>query len=456
MITRHAAACVVAVVLLCLPALWNGFPLMYDDVGGYLERWPTHTLGLGRSTVYGLLLWLSRSAAFVPVIVLQALVTVFVVDRAIKVFVGPYRPWLLPGVIAAIAVTSGVALFVSKAIPDAWAGPGVLALHLLAWGAESLTKSERAILAAIVAFAGATHMATFAVMAGLSVLYAIAWLVPRRLALTPTGMALPIGAVWSGLLLLQAGNVIAAGRVALAQDGEIFLLGRMIEDGMAGQILTEECPRADWQLCRYRDALPSYSEAFWFDADSPLRKIGGTDDPRARQEIAAIIARSLVRHPLAHAVRAVAVTAEQFVDVGTGGAMEPLMSGHTRSILTRYAPALLPYFDAARQQTDDIDVSNWSDWVVVPISIIASFALPVLGALLWRRGCRREAMLPALMFLALISNAAICAVVSSSNDRFQARLVWLAELTAGLAVLGRPFGPTLRTFLAQEVGSYLR
>jgi hypothetical protein len=55
---------------------------MYDDVGGYLERWPTRGLGLGRSTVYGLLLRLTRSAAFVPAIVLQALVTVFVVDDA--------------------------------------------------------------------------------------------------------------------------------------------------------------------------------------------------------------------------------------------------------------------------------------------------------------------------------------------------------------------------------------
>ncbi len=407
---------------------------MYDDVGGYLERWPTRSLGLGRSTVYGLLLWLTRSAAFVPVIVLQALVTVFVVDRAIKVFVSLNRPWLLPGVIAAIAVTSGVALFVSKAIPDAWAAPGVLALHLLAWGAESLTKSERVMLAAIVAFAGATHMATFGVMAGLSVLYAIAWLLPRRLALTPPGMPLAVAAVWSGLLLLQVGNVIVAGRLAVAQDGGIFLFGRMVENGMASEILTEECPQADWQLCRYRDALPSNSEAFWFGADSPLQKIGGAVDPHARHEIAVIIMRSLVRHPLAHAGQAVAVTAEQFVDVGTGGAMEPLMSGHTRSTLTRYAPALVPYFDAARQQTDDVDVSDWSNWVVVPISVIASFALPVLGVLLWRRGRRREAMLPALLFLTLIGNAAICGVVSSSNDRFQARLVWLAALTAGLAV----------------------
>src|SRR5260370_22088981 len=71
-ITRHSAAYFLTVVMLCLPALWNGFPLMFDDVGGYLERWPTGSVGLGRSTVYGLLLWITQSAWFVPVLVFQA------------------------------------------------------------------------------------------------------------------------------------------------------------------------------------------------------------------------------------------------------------------------------------------------------------------------------------------------------------------------------------------------
>jgi hypothetical protein len=136
---------------------------------------------------------------------------------------------------------------------------------------------------------------------------------------------------------------------------------------------------------------------------------------------------------LAHVVRAIALTAMQFVDVGTGGAMEPLMSAHTRSVLTRYAPPLVAPFDAARQQTDEIDVSVWSEWIVEPVSIAASFALPLVAVLLWRRGLRREALLPALLFLALLGNAAVCGVVSSPNDRYQARLVWLAPLALGLA-----------------------
>jgi hypothetical protein len=440
-IASNAAAHAVAVVLLCLPALWNGFPLMFDDVGGYLERWPTASLGLGRSTIYGLLLWITQPVSFFPLIVLQALVTTFVVDRAIKVLADPTPPpWLLPAVMAAIAATSGVAFFVSRAIPDAWAAPGVLALHLLAWHAESFSKSERAALAAIVAVAGAGHMATFGVLAGLSILYGIAWLARRKLDVAPTGTGVAVAAAWSGLLLLLVGNVIVAGRFSLPSEGDVFLLGRMVENGMVGEILGEECPRPDWQLCDHRDALPPDQEAFIFDGDGPFQKIGGANDPRARREVGSIIVRSLVRHPLAHLTDAIALTASQFVDLGTGGAMEPLFSWHTRWVMTRFTPALLPGFDAARQQTDAIDLGDWSDWVVVPLSITTSFALPVFAVLLWRSGRRRAAMLPALLFLALAGNAAICGIVSSPQDRYQARLAWLATFACGLAAraLARP------------------
>jgi hypothetical protein len=271
------------------------------------------------------------------VILLQAAATTFVVDRALT-FLAPRftrSTWLLPCVIAAIALTSGVALFVSKILPDAWAAPAVLALHLLAWHRDRLATFERAIMVGIVAFAGASHMATFGVLAGLSALYAFAWLAGGRLQLVPPGVILAIAAVWSGLVLLLGANVVVASRLALTPGGEVFLFGRMIEDGMAAEILREECPRSDWQLCAFKDALPDYAEAFIFDADSPLQKIGGGNDPRAQHEIIAIIARSIIRHPLEHLERAVVLTAQQFVDVGTNDAMEPLMAQHPRWIFTQ-------------------------------------------------------------------------------------------------------------------------
>jgi hypothetical protein len=192
---------VLAVALLCLPALWNGFPLMFDDVGGYLERWPTGTLGLGRSTVYGLLLWITRWASFLPIVLLQALVATFVVDCALRAFGAGRLPWILPGTVAAIAMTSGAAFFTSKLIPDSWAAPGVLALHLLAWRIDSLSKFETTAMVAIVAIAGASHMATLGVLAGLSALHVIAWLLRRKLHVTPKGLAVAMAATCSGLAL---------------------------------------------------------------------------------------------------------------------------------------------------------------------------------------------------------------------------------------------------------------
>jgi hypothetical protein len=425
---------VLALALLCLPALWNGFPLMFDDVGGYLERWPTGTLGLGRSAVYGLLLWTTRWASFLPVVLLQALVTTFVVDCALRVFGTGRSPWILPGTMATIVMTSGAAFFASKVIPDSWAAPAVLALHLIAWHIDSLSKFRSTALAVVVAFACASHMATLGVLAGLSLLNVIAWLVRRRLDLAPRGVLVGLVATCSGLALLLVTDGFVAGRFVPTPGGSVFLLGRLLEDGMLDKILAEECPRSDWQLCSFRNRLPAYAEAFIWDANSPLWKLGNADNPHVSKEAASIIMRSLLKHPFEHLERAATLTVEQFFDTGVGGSMEPVTSPHARFTLMRYAPWTVPEHDAAHQQVEIIDLTSWSDWVAVPAAITASVALPILAVLMWRRHRRPEALLATMLFLVLVGNAAICGVVSSPNDRYQARLVWLAPLTIGLTI----------------------
>ena len=52
----EAALAAAATVLLALPALWNGFPLLEYDTGGYLARWYEGYLVPSRPAPYGLLL----------------------------------------------------------------------------------------------------------------------------------------------------------------------------------------------------------------------------------------------------------------------------------------------------------------------------------------------------------------------------------------------------------------
>src|SRR3954468_21430590 len=67
-------------ILLLAPALWNGFPLLQYDTGGYIARWYEGTLEVSRSTVYGLFLNALTHPDFWPAIVVQAALTVWILS----------------------------------------------------------------------------------------------------------------------------------------------------------------------------------------------------------------------------------------------------------------------------------------------------------------------------------------------------------------------------------------
>ena len=71
-------------LLLQAPALWNGFPLLQYDTGGYLARWYEGTLVPSRAVVYGLMLNAGAPAAFWPVVAAQAALTVWIIALVLR------------------------------------------------------------------------------------------------------------------------------------------------------------------------------------------------------------------------------------------------------------------------------------------------------------------------------------------------------------------------------------
>jgi hypothetical protein len=76
--TRLAEA-VAAILLLLAPAMWNGFPFLQYDSGGYLARWFEGYLVPSRSTVYGLFAVAGWPLDFWPEVFVQAAVAVWVI-----------------------------------------------------------------------------------------------------------------------------------------------------------------------------------------------------------------------------------------------------------------------------------------------------------------------------------------------------------------------------------------
>ena len=101
-----AVAILLSTLLLTAPALWNGFPLLEYDTGGYLARWYEGTLLINRPLIYGLLLTANVPFAFWPVIVLQSLLTFWILAVVLRTHGYGGRPMLVFGFIAILSVVT--------------------------------------------------------------------------------------------------------------------------------------------------------------------------------------------------------------------------------------------------------------------------------------------------------------------------------------------------------------
>jgi hypothetical protein len=149
--------------MLLAPALWNGYPLLQSDTGGYLARWYEGYLVPSRSTVFGLYLHFGEDTYFWINLGIQALATMWILQLTLRVF-GMARPALLLGSGVALTLTTALPWLASMLLTDIFAGLSVLSLFLLVLQADRIFAIEKAALFAFTAFAAASHSATMAVL----------------------------------------------------------------------------------------------------------------------------------------------------------------------------------------------------------------------------------------------------------------------------------------------------
>src|ERR1700754_884199 len=100
-------AAVLIPLMLLAPALWNRYPLLQWDTGGYLARWYEGYLVPSRSTTFGLYLHLGEHSGFWINIGIQALATLWILQLILRVF-GITRPQRLMAVGTALVLTTAL------------------------------------------------------------------------------------------------------------------------------------------------------------------------------------------------------------------------------------------------------------------------------------------------------------------------------------------------------------
>ena len=416
-------------MLLVTPAIWNGYPLLEYDTGGYLARWYEGYLVPSRSTVFGIYLHFGEGSHFWINLGVQALATLWILQLTLRVF-GLTKPSQLAIVSGVLILTTALPWLASLLLTDIFAGLSVLSLFVLVLHGDKTSTAEKILLFGFTAFAGATHSGTLAVLLGLCICGWIArpWL---RTRISISGIAQGSLTIVAGAAMLLAANFALSGQLAWTPGGYGVAFGRMLQDGIVTRYLRDHCPEQQLKLCPYRNQLPATADEFLWGKSmfNTLGRFQGMND-----EMGYIVLRSLVDYPLLQAKAALVASAEQLTDVATGEGTNGWIP-HTYGIIERYLPSQLTTMRAARQQHWDIDFAAINR-IHVPVALGSMLLVAAIGAAaIWRRRLDDVTLLAATVGLALLGNAVICGVISGPHDRYGARMVWIATLVALIAVL---------------------
>jgi len=145
------------------------------------------------------------------VVIVQAAATLWVLSLMLRALGFGGRPLVLLGVIAALSGLTTLPWLTSILLTDIFAGLAVLAVHLLVFADGTLRRLERIALVALIAFAVATHSASFAVAVALLAAAALAWWYLR--IGSASGIARGMAAVLGAAMLVSA-NYVVAGKLA--------------------------------------------------------------------------------------------------------------------------------------------------------------------------------------------------------------------------------------------------
>jgi hypothetical protein len=339
--------------------------------------------------------------------------------------------------ILSLSLLSSAGWYAAFIMPDILAPVLCLAIYLLAYAGDALSRMERIALGAVAWWSITAHATHLLLACGLCLLLAAAAAFERKRhsGNCRAGDFKAVG--------LVAVIVVAAVASQLAVYGLLYgtpslngrhppiLMARVIADGPGRWYLEQHCPQVHWAVCDHLPSLSADPNTLLWGSDAPYEPATESEKRRFEAEEMPLVLATLRAYPWQEFTRAAANFRDQLRWFGLFGfnwnermpellnaAMPQLTSSYLRSRQARDALHLVP-------------LSRLEWWVIVAsLAVIAGLAPFSL-----RRASCRLAGLSLVIAATVIGNACITGVLSQPNHRFQCRVMWLVPFLAGVLLL---------------------
>lgn len=425
-LARRLFIAALAICGLISVALYNGYPTVFSDTGGYLLtgkffvalppfRAPGYAI-FSNLTSLGLSAWY--------IIAVQAAMAVYVLYEACIFLVGGDRKFadlcFLAGICAMVALTS-LPWLVSLVMPDVFAAVLFLCAFLLAFNTE-LHVLRRIALAAIFAISVAAHSSLFPI----ALFFVVTVLVLRYFSNSPlTGILTRSVLGWLLIPVIAAGFVTAELNREMGLGFELspsrsaFMLARLFGDGLASDFLHDSCPQSRFVSCRYLSHLPASQEHFLFWDPLYPELLKGRQD-----EMEKIVRGTILAYPFRFAISSAKETLLQLTTLRTGDEIRSFGAKEWNGgVIPRVFPGDWQAFVNSREYHDRlIPLANTAATIDTAVFWL-SFAICLLLARTGRFERVNAFFYSTIAFLLI--NATICATFAGVYDRYQSRVAWM-------------------------------
>jgi hypothetical protein len=429
-IARYA----VGIFVFSAAALLNGYPLLYPDSGTYLRSAIELHFPWDRPVFYSIFATLlDLKLSLWPIVVGQSLMTVFIIDRTIATAAPAAGPWYSISFMFLLGTLTSLPWFTGQVMPDLFAPLLILALYLVT--AEYARVGRRTYLVLLLFLFVAQSVHYTHVILGAASIVAIG--LSSRILGCRIGFPVLMRAgttTASAIAAIVMVNYLALHQVSFAPSGGIFLLARLIEYGTAQEYLARECDEPRYAICAVRDRLPHTVNDFMWNDDSVVHELGGNQ--AYAPEAARLAHRIIADAPVRHAMLALRATIGQLTRFSTGAEFRSFgPDDRVYQVIHGYFSGEASQFDRSLEETDALPLA-WVNAIHVPVGYALLGINAVLLGLALTRHRQRAALFLTTVFLALGINAFLCGALSSSENRYQSRMMPLLLIACYIGVQG--------------------
>jgi hypothetical protein len=315
--------------------------------------------------------------------------------------------------------------YASLIMPDILGPALYLAIYLIVFARETLSKTERVVLAIVACWAVASH-ATHLMLGGLICAALIVFLVFKSFRQHARGVAEVAAILVVAALAQIALNAFLYGQPVLDARRPPYLTARVLGDGTGRDYLKTHCPQAKFVLCDSVAHLPTNDDEFLWAEGAIWTTASPEKQQQLRREEMPFVLATIRAYPREQLAKSADNAWQQLTNFDVD-------DFDSNTWMDAALPNVIPGADIpykrslqSRSALPENSFSTMQFWVVIASLLFVLFSLPIL----WRHRSMKLLALSLLVLPTVVANGVLTAVLSDLDGRYQARVIWLVPLLA--------------------------